>query len=759
MEDEIMKKSRTFLLLAAATVMVSCQKSEIGSDIVEGNGSTISAVIDDDASKTTLDGVKVYWVSGDQIAINNKQYSATPDATDPRRATFKLGFMASAPTDAPFCAYYPYSDNRTTTKGQFKLSTTQAYSTTSPLGSSPMYAVSESLESTFHFKNVCGLLTIDLKGEGTVSDITISATEYLAGTLTDIAINDKGELTYGEFLSTDASNTVSLSCGKAATLNKETARRFYIALPEGDFTNVKLAVTTDLGKVEFPATKTVSIKKNNIYHLPEMMVEIKPLEFKAELSIDKCEATSPSSVDLTVSIKPENKEVYYIKAVETASYVSNFEDALELARADIAYWKGKGAKSLSQLIDAGIAIKGDDLEDADFTYCTPETNYVLYAYAVNEDLNVSAAIELPFKTPAYTLPPTSATYGDYLGNWSMGSTTIVISQKDAGESYTITGIPGQSNYGIQIVAEFDNGYFFLKEQQTSKMLYVSETEYGYAFLSGIFMSSNPYFPWYGEEPQTILIGEFKDGKIEVTPGSCQYAQFDGFRLTLLSNADKLYYIGNIVSIDNLTPLAKLPDALFGQWTCASATDEISGVTYNNWVWTISESGAGVAIDNFDVALPNVKGLNGTLVNSVYAEYKGDDKAGTLTIEGGARTGLDDGRYYVLWYGDDKASNYSITFDVDLESGTISLKNNSFDSETDEFITSYSAPIVFTKGAPVSAKANIAGERKVASSTKVSEEKPHLNIKTSEYSRNFLTSKARTIKKAGTKKQSINLIAR
>lgn len=279
-----MKKSRILLLLAAATVMASCQKNELNDDVLPSNGSVISAVIDDDNSKTTLDGVKVCWVSGDAIAINKKQYTATPDATDARHATFTLSPMASAPTDAPFCAYYPYSDNRTTTKGQFKLSSTQYYSTTSPLGSSPMYAVSESLDGTFHFKNVCGLLTLDLKGIGTVSKIEVSANENLAGTLSDVAINEKGELTYGAFLSTGASKKVSLSCGSAATLSKETARRFYIALPEGDFTGLKVTVTTDLGTMTIPATKTVSIKKNNIYHMPEMTVTTAPITFSFQQS-------------------------------------------------------------------------------------------------------------------------------------------------------------------------------------------------------------------------------------------------------------------------------------------------------------------------------------------------------------------------------------------------------------------------------------------------------------------------------------------
>ena len=718
-----MKKALSLILFAAA-VFSGCQKDLIEAQPEENNSEELTTIVayldvDTNSKLSLVDGVKLTWAVGDQIKVgNNKTFTvSTIDPDNPSKAYF----TGTAPTAAEkYRAFYP-TQSYSSSAGRFVLLDTQNYGVDNKV-TYVNYMYAETTDyNEIHFHNVCGLLAIDLKGEGTVSNIQVSADQYMSGTLNGMAFSEGGALTYTGWYSSMSSKPatyVNLGCGKAATLSKDAARRFYIAVPEADYTNLKLTITTDKGTLSIPATKTASVKKNNIYHIPEITVDIKPLEFNATLTVDKCEATSLSEVDLVVSIVPEDKDVYYIPAVESASYVSSFEDALELAKEDIAYWKSRGKTTLNALISAGLAIKGDDLGDAQFYYCTPESDYVLYAYAVDEDLNVSAAIELPFTTPAYTLPPTSATYEDYLGTWTMGSTAITISQNVEGESYSITGIPGQADYDVPVVAEFDEGYFFLKEQQTSKMLYVDDTEYGYVYLSGIFMSTYPYYPWYGDSPQTILIGEYADGNIKVTPGSCEHAPFEGFALKLLSNADKLYSVGDIVSIDNLTPPAKLPEALFGQWTCASATDEISGVTYSNWVWTISEQASGVTIDNFDIAMPYVTGLNGTLVNSVAATYEGDDKAGTLTIKGGARTGLNDGTYYVSWYSDDYNSNWAIVFDVDLENGTISLHNGSFDCEASDVYTAYNAPLVFTKGAPVSAKANIASGSKIAGKSKV-----------------------------------------
>ena len=552
-----MKKSGILLFLAAATVMASCQKSEVN-EVLPSGDSVISAVIDNGNTRTTLDGVKVCWVSGDAIAVNKAKYLATPDANDARCATFTLTSTnpikpATPPTDAPFCAYYPYDANRTTSKGEFILPSTQNYSTSNTLGMvNPMYAVSESLEDTFHFKNVCGLLTLDLKGEGYVKDITISAKEFLAGILTNVAISDKGELTYNAIEDDGyyASKSVSLGCGSKATLNEETARRFYIALPEGDFTDVLLTVTTDKGKFEFPATKTVSIKKNNIYHLPEMTVKAEPLEFDAQIAVVKNEATVVS-LDFAISVTPTDKDVYYLVDIATPSYTESFENAYELAKGDISYWSEYN--TFSELVSGGIIVKGDCAEFEPSFDLDQDKDYVAYAYAVDEYFNVSPAIKLNVHTAKGELPEYNAQYSDYLGEWTMGADVITVAELESGKTYKVTGISNLTNSLCTIpyvTASFEKGNFVLNEQYTGQRAPVSDYGDCDFFLSGINSLSLPNYPFYTDNPSILLYGQFSNDEINVYASSSNL----GITWRILSGEDAGN--GNF-----LTPTTTIPSVM------------------------------------------------------------------------------------------------------------------------------------------------------------------------------------------------------
>lgn len=715
-----MKKSSILLLLAAATVLVSCGKDNLGADAVENGGSTVSAVIEDENSKTTLDGVQVLWASDDAIAINKTQYKATPDAADPRKAIFTLVSNpfkpATAPTDAPFCAYYPFSANNTTSKGQFKLPSTQNYGLDDKIANvSPMYAVVNDLSETFHFKNVCGLLTIDLKGEGTVSNITISANEYLAGILTDIAISDKGELTYSpiEYDEYYASKSVSLGCGKLATLSKETARRFYIALPEGDFTGVKMTVTTNLGTFEFPATKTVSIKKNNIYHLPEMTVATPDVEFNATVTIVSNETVSSSESKVKFSIAPADKNQTYAVILDTKANTDKYttdEQKKQLARSIL--------DTYTELYSIEDLLKMHFLNIGDITLgttCSPDSEYSVISFGLDENLNVSKAMFTNFKTPVYERPAYDAEYEDYLGTWQSGDQLLEIAKDVEGESYIITGLVASSTPLPAIKAIFDNGVFVLSEQAIGRGLspvYPEDGE-GTFYLSGGFLEEGyiyPSYPAYSDKPGIILEGKYADGNIIVEHGICDYGELDFLCLYFLADQYKERpYWGDFLgrlSLGNLTPFTGLPDALFGQWVCASAKDEISQKTYTNWTWTISQTtGASIAIENYDIALAELAPLKyvGELLPAA-AAYIGNDKNGQIVVSDGTSTGLTTSAGVNINFEGSYDTNYDAVFDVDLEAGTITLVSEYFDSEdvaTWSSHTQYNKPIVFTKVAPVS----------------------------------------------------------
>lgn len=520
-----MKTSRILLLLAAATVMASCQKNELN-NVLPSDNSVISAVIDEDNTKTTLNGVKVCWASGDAIAINKKKYSATPDATDAGKATFTLVstnpfIPVTPPTDAPFCAYYPFDANRTTTKGQFILPSTQTYGLDNNIATiSPMYAVSESLDETFHFKNVCGLITLDLKGTGTVSDITVSANEFLAGILTNIAISESGVLTYSAIEDDGyyASKSVSLGCGKAATLSTETARRFYIALPEGDFTGVKIAVTTDLGTMEIPASKTVSIKKNNIYHLPEMTVKPNPITFDFEL-------TDLTHNSVSCKTTPSNSNTYYYTGRISKDDLELYGNLETYASAMMAYYLDghSAAEILDELMDKGPTEYGYILD--------PETEYNVFAFAVDNQCNIISGISsMSFKS--LELPYAKAAYADYLGKWIVGGRTVVISEKVSGESYTVNGLTYTALYNkdasIEAIYDDKDGCLTISEQKFGE---ASHPSYGLVFeyLSGFFSydsESIPAYPFNTTEPSILLKAwKTKTGGYIWENGYCKYDNF------------------------------------------------------------------------------------------------------------------------------------------------------------------------------------------------------------------------------------------
>ncbi len=235
----------SLMALTGITMLSSCSKEDVG------DGTQFRATMEGCAArdgKTTLSGMSLNWVSGDQVAIYGTAgcgiYTATPQSP----ATVALFDNVGGTTgDGPFRAFYP--STLTTDGVSITLPAAQTYVENS-INEFPMYA--ESATNQLAFKNLCGVLKLHLtKANTNISSISVTANAEICGDFTVSYVNDVPYLSYAG----NGSKTVTMACTTAQAIDN--GRDFYIALPAID-TLKSITLTTDDGRY---CTKTV---KSNV---------------------------------------------------------------------------------------------------------------------------------------------------------------------------------------------------------------------------------------------------------------------------------------------------------------------------------------------------------------------------------------------------------------------------------------------------------------------------------------------------------------
>lgn len=734
------------LLAAALSIFASCKKEFVSAENEEGEALYSFTASLEDVTKTNLvDGTKVAWSDGDEISVNGKTFVATVDAENPTHAMFNLKAGQTAPTGTTFRAFYPTS-TYSTTSGRITLPASYTYNASNLLSVSPMYATFSGAvgEASFNFKNVCALLAVDVVGNNKVKSVALTANAAIRGNLPSVAIDaTTGALTYGNITSTQAAyKTVTINAPTAGVqLDSETPTRFYIPVPERSaaYTSFVVTVTDTDGNVKTlkSTASSITVAKNNIYHLPVIDATPVVLDFDAEIEITDIQTVSPTSTTAILNITPTDNDVYYVYAVESPGYVSQYSTPLELAKADIDYWKGQGATSLQMLINAGLAVKGPLSEDPG--YLKPNSQYVPYAYAVDADFNVSAAVigEM-ITTPEYVKPELDAKYEDYLGQWQMGTEVLTITANVNGESYYVSGIKNQVNtsykYSIDHVdATFEDGYFVLREQKTSATCTVGTYGTCDIYLSGVFSQSGTTYGYYPINagttgtPQEIFTGAFADGKINVLKGGCQYGDFVsmGFSWVIQSGTNKGK--GNTfagTTLGDMVAIEVIPSEVYGNWICPSATSAFSTpTTYTDWTMTISE-GAGMTLKvaGFDAGIDAIceqNSLDKPIVDALY-----DVKSQTFNLNQQYPTGLATGQTesdVVYWFALEEdlynVSTNGVSFKFDFVNNTLSLNVPGYIAMNgNSGYSFFAAPLVFYKEGHVPANAPVLAPAKAAAKT-------------------------------------------
>ena len=240
---------------------------------------TVEAVVnDEDAStRTSLGGSnadsfrEVLWDKGDEIAffadgassfskfVNLNEEDAQPTAV----------FAGSVQESEDYAAFYPYSSVKSLGSGKvyFTLPNIQPYEQDGFADEmSPM--IGHLADGTLSFKNLCGILALNLVGNGKVSSITFRGYDSYGNQIpvAGDAIIDYRSSSVPIIDMCDAQDySVTLDCADGVLLSETVPSCFYIVLPPGEYHNFELDISlTDGREMNKKGTKPLYIKRSDI---------------------------------------------------------------------------------------------------------------------------------------------------------------------------------------------------------------------------------------------------------------------------------------------------------------------------------------------------------------------------------------------------------------------------------------------------------------------------------------------------------------
>ena len=234
-------QSRFCLCLAACLAAVSCLQqisAECAQEPVCGPVTILATTeTPDGASRTGLkNDTQVVWTAKDAVAL----------LTDSTKDRFELisgantgnaAFSGTTSGTAPFYAFYPYSEDCSVSGGTlaFRLPSVQQYVAGSfAPGASPSLATMSNLTEGAVFKNLCGILQLNLCGSGKVKRVEIVD---LAGNMLwgdcSLSLDGKQGTSEQSLAVTGGSNRLVMEMEKEVSLMPKTARVLNFIVPPG----------------------------------------------------------------------------------------------------------------------------------------------------------------------------------------------------------------------------------------------------------------------------------------------------------------------------------------------------------------------------------------------------------------------------------------------------------------------------------------------------------------------------------------------
>lgn len=391
---------RVFAVFATTLLFAGCEGLFPETpDVPPGTDITIKATTEKTVSRTTL-GVndEVLWQQGDDISIRDVAGSAEGwvvfNITDGVGST-SATFQGKQPDFAgPYYLYY----GDITGLGSFstRIQATQKYDKNGGFSQyvNPMAAVCEKLGDDVEFKNVAGIIELQISGTQALSSIEISAKEPLSG-LFNLVQDTRYER--DDRYAVEEGGSVTLTEIGGVQLEEGVAKTFKFVVIPGTYTEFTVKMTNADGTV---VTKTAE---------GEIVVERSKITPIAGL-VDSAEpAQKPKYVNLQL-VEGDTSWHHARVKTEMTAYVVN--QILYMWGTDEFIDEWMAANPDKSILDMMLVEGGLYSEDVDFTYETvPGINYNFYAlglfinesqetYMVGDIEHISYTSEIPYDQSA-----------------------------------------------------------------------------------------------------------------------------------------------------------------------------------------------------------------------------------------------------------------------------------------------------------------------------------------------------------------------
>ena len=284
------------LVLASVLAFIGCQEEPVGPGVNSPLHPAFNVTLENlSETKTELSqDNKVLWSEDDQIiafeaTTVGSKFKVSSEAVGKTSGIFEFVETVSNKdvTEASISAnvaYYPFDKSvicNETSAGVYLLEEVelpehQAYAKES-FGPEafPMVAAGKADSRNLAFRNVCGAIMFQIKGDVTVASINLKGhnAEPLSGEAEITAYADGGAPEIE--MKSKALTGVSLNCGNGVSLSKTAATEFIIAVPPTVFETGFTAVinSTDGKSMEFTTDKSNTVKRSAILKMPEITFE------------------------------------------------------------------------------------------------------------------------------------------------------------------------------------------------------------------------------------------------------------------------------------------------------------------------------------------------------------------------------------------------------------------------------------------------------------------------------------------------------